>query len=169
MSYKCGFCHGRHTKPETGQQCAKDYCAAKNGGAPLPLRERIASQYGVIGPRERGSKELPSGRYQVDGEVVVVVRRPSSGKWRGRYFVNEVVGGLEKAISDRQERDLLIDLIISVGWAEMLLGYGRKTGLCPICGGSLNHLEMEIGLHLAGTECHATVARYEAINKENVP
>ena len=163
MSIKCPHCGGRHSKVETVRQCAvADY--ASRTGQQMPVRERIAQMYGILGPKDRGTKELPAGRYAVDSEVTVEIRRPESGKWKGRYFVNEHMGGKMTPVTSREEREILIDVILSVGWTDLLFRYGKETGLCPLCVLPLNILEKEVGVHLDGSPCSETLARFEAIN-----
>jgi hypothetical protein len=169
VSFKCGHCGGRHAKIETVQQCAREALEAKHRGKPVPPHAMVGASFGIIGPKPRGGRELLAARYLVSPNVYVDVRRPRDGKWKDRYFVNVVDDGRATPVADKKARDLLIDTLLTLPWAEMLLAYGTGTGYCPVCNEPLTDgVEREVGLHNVTSLCYQVVERAERENNQKV-
>ncbi|HWV45902.1 MAG TPA: hypothetical protein VN039_07780 [Nitrospira sp.] len=166
MSYKCGYCKGRHQKLETVKRCALEAYAERAAHQvdeePEPLK---------VGPASRSLAILPAGWYSIwtgsEPTVVVEIRKPASGKWKGRYFVNCTQNGKTEAIFDKADRDKVISDLLAVDFGMYMMLYGKQTGLCPICHEPLSDTEKDIGVHLGTADEKVNTTRdcYKAITE----
>lgn len=149
MSYRCGYCKGRHQKLETVKKCALEAYAERTAvqmeEEPEPLKVGPATDMTIA--------SLPAGRYSIwtgsKPTVVVEIRKPTTGKWKGRYFVNYTEKGTTVALFDKAARDKVINDLFSVDFGMYMMLYGKQTGLCPICHEPLSGAtEKEVGVHL---------------------
>lgn len=135
-----------------GKERAKEYLEQLRADHPRPtqdqastwiteLKERKAQNPITAPPKARGG--LPSvaaGRYAVpaaDGSTQFYkVDRPTDGKFAGWTFVKWVrEGGYETTLPKRQARVVLEN--IATNPRDALVAYGRKTGVCGMCGRTL--------------------------------
>lgn len=157
MSYRCGYCKGRHKKLETVEKCALEAYAERTAKQvqeePEPLK---------VGPARHQAASLPAGWYSIwtgsKPSVVVEVRIPKSGKWKGRYFVNCTENDKTVALFDKAARDKVISDLLGVDFGMYMMLYGKQTGLCPICHEPLSETEKTVGVHL-GTAAEDNSAR----------
>lgn len=145
-----------------GEQDAQTYLDQLRSDHPRPtaeqasgwiteLKDRKAHNPITAPPKARGG--LPSvaaGRYAVtadDGTTLLYkVDRPSEGKFAGWTFVKWVRdNGYESALTKHQAEKVLTK--IAANPMDALVAYGRKTGVCGVCGRKLTDPEsVEAGI-----------------------
>jgi len=101
--------------------------------------------------------DVPAGHYAIpaftgDNDLGFFrVKRPVAGKWAGRTFVNQVVGGHPDAPVRRTQARAVLEAIVAAGIAEAGLRYGTELGQCCRCN---RHLTDETSRTLGiGPEC----------------
>lgn len=148
MSIKCVHCGGRHAKVETVRQCAEDA-----GVVPiLPKRNMWLPTTGPIAPVRHLPGEAPAGYYWLEGNVVVKIRIPADGRWKGRYFVVacDRLSNTEKLVFSKNDREEFLQWLTKEKTNLMtafMLRYGGTTGYCPACGGRMDSSETRMGRH----------------------
>lgn len=163
MSYRCAHCKGRHAKLDTVRQCAAEAeeerqkraaeIRAQGRMSQLPAYVRASEDAGIVQASDRGNKKLPAGFYWSGGEhgfLIIEVRVPKYGRWKGRYFINTSFDGCPwECCFRKHERESLIDVLLSQDWGSMMLDYGIRTGLCPVCNQKLDKTsgEATVGVH----------------------
>lgn len=142
MSYKCSHCHGRHARIESVRQCAKEYYATRERVKPV-----LEAPTAVTVPGAR----VPAGFYWSGGDrgyMVIQIRIPAEGRWKGRYFVNVGYDGQPwQAMFEREQRENLLDTLRAGDWGALMLEYGQRTGGCPVCDKKLDPVEKQVGVH----------------------
>lgn len=167
-TYHCGFCKGRHTRIEMVQQCAVDYY--QKTGKPVNVGlfgenlTMVVDQKSVMG-MVRATEKLPSGHYLIPvrtaGSVVGIhaqLRRPTKGKWAGRYFISlwETGSSVPTAVLSQQDRDDVVKELLGGNWQRAMLDYGRTYGICPVCEGALSPQELKSGVNRR-QECYDVI------------
>lgn len=147
MSYKCAHCKGRHQKLDTVRKCALEAYAERTAHQVVEEPEPLK-----VNPATHPAASLPAGWYSIwtgpTPTVVVEVRKPTTGKWKGRYFVNCTENGETIALFDKEARDKVISDLLGVDFGMYMMLYGKQTGLCPICHEPLSSTEKDVGVHL---------------------
>lgn len=155
MSFKCAHCGGRHSKLETAKQCAREA---------QRVREAKATYTAPTAVTVSGAP-VPAGFYWSGGDygyMVIEVRIPTEGRWKGRYFVNVRYDGFSwQSIFEKEIRENLLETLRSSDWGVLMLEYGIRVGDCPVCGKKLDPVERQVGVHgLSGPDgdrCAKTV------------
>lgn len=118
--------------------------------APEPAAER---PWG----RTPDAETVPAGRYAIDTQVHAVngtafykVDRPTQGRWAGRVFVKQLIGGNEQRLSQKQGLGI-VARIAEAGAREASIRYGKEIGECGRCGITLTNDESRA--YGIGPEC----------------
>lgn len=156
MSYKCAHCHGRHARIESVRRCAEEDNA---------IRERVKAVLEAPTAVTVPGAQVPAGFYWSGGDrgyMVIQIRIPAEGRWKGRYFVNVGYDGQPwQAMFEKGQRDNLLDTLRAGDWGVLMLEYGQRTGYCPVCNERLDPTEEQVGIHgLSGPQgdaCAKTV------------
>lgn len=142
MSYKCAHCHGRHTKIETVRQCAREAYATKQHAQ---VSQKAPTAVTVPGA------PVPAGWFWSGGDrayMVIQVRIPAEGRWKGRYFVNVRYDGQPwRSMFEKNTRDTLLETLRGNDWGALMLEFGQRTGRCPVCNEELDPVEKQAGVH----------------------
>lgn len=117
------------------------------GNAPEPSTAQASQiiEFLMLLPRKAGAAprtngadpELPEGRYAIElGGVLrfFKVDRPTEGRWAGRQFLSEVIGGESRgrAIREAGEKRSVYEALASDP-DEAIARYGREIGRCGYC------------------------------------
>lgn len=88
--------------------------------------------------------EVVAGYYALDGSehatntaVFYAVDRPTEGKYAGRTFVKQIIGGSRGDRVGRAQVPAVLARILAVGIAESQARYGREIGRCGVCNRTL--------------------------------
>lgn len=116
-------------------------------------------------------KRLPSGCYSmVEGMILrhyFRIRVLESGRWAGRYFVNEGRGGLEEPVTDPARRAAIVRHLSTMDYGVLMLLYGKQTGNCPVCGEKMSREETLAGMHdIFERDCYRKVVGEPAEEKK---
>ena len=93
--------------------------------------------------------DVPAGRYAIeepDGSTTFwKVDRPDSGKWAGYTFVKMLVaspsGLVENAVRNKARREAVLAAVAQAGVAESSRLFGKRLGVCGVCGSPLTNEE----------------------------
>lgn len=92
-----------------------------------------------VARKPEGGADVPEGRYavEVDGKLrFFKVDRPSEGKWAGRLFLNEVVGGQDsdgRGFPVKGGNRAVILGLLGEDTTAAASRYGREIGRCGFC------------------------------------
>lgn len=145
LSIKCAHCGGSHNRVETVRQCAREAGKTPSGLATADPVVLPTSQH----PQRFKAGSVPAGFYLVDRDVIVEIRVPAEGRWKGRYFINanNRDGSSEKALFLAKDRAEFVEWLLNHSWQGFMRRYGVSTGRCPACGGNLDYTEVRLGVH----------------------
>lgn len=137
MSIKCRHCGGRHSKVETVRQCAID-AGVPEDSLPVVNKDMWLPTLGPIEPVRHQQGTVPAGYYWLDEDIIVKIRIPAEGRWKGRYFISSCSrsSNTETALSAKDRKDFL-GWLVGQPWHHYMVRYGANTKYCPACGGSL--------------------------------
>ncbi len=83
-------------------------------------------------------RNVPEGRYMLDGRRRYRVVTPTKGRWAGRTSVYAISAkGAETLVTGEQRRKILGEIGTDVLAAA--IRYGQETGRCPYCKQALDH------------------------------
>lgn len=130
---------------------ASEYLSALRAENPRPTRRQASAWIDDLkakqadrprqAPRARGGlPTVPAGRYAiegVDGETYTYkVDRPTEGRFSGYTFVTwERPNGAESKVTSRRSKSILEAIAEDPKGA--MVAYGRRTGVCGMCGRKL--------------------------------
>lgn len=151
-SIRCGSCQGRH-----GSVAEVKACYANKPGFTPRFDQPAESTTEPAKPAESNTLvkvtakvKVPAGRYAIEDEAGKLhfykVDTPTEGRWAGRTFVDEVVGGgyegneVRYPVRDRRRRERVLAEIAEDPYAA-LTRYGKALEHCGICGRELTDTE----------------------------
>jgi Family of unknown function (DUF6011) len=120
-----------------------------NDGRPVrPVKpseqRREEKRWSDIGDVNKIGATVPVGRYALQNQgggansiQFYHVERPDKGEWAGKTFVRQQLGPAVERIPMAQQRAALLRIAADPAGASQL--YGRKLGICGVCGSPLTN------------------------------
>jgi hypothetical protein len=122
--------------------------AGKKGLRGITTSNYVVPQV-VTAPVRHKPGTVPAGKYLIGNDIIVTIRIPAEGRWKGRYFISttNLSGTSEVSVFSKKDREEFLTWLVGRPWSAYMIKYGTTSGRCPACNGRLDSGSIRFGRH----------------------